>query len=135
MAATDSYRNEVARRARYCCEYCGYPEAASSTPLEVDHIVPEARGGLTTLANLALSCRACNLHKYVKTEAEDSVTGEMFPLFNPRTQLWSEHFALERGTAEIRGLTPTGRATVAALMLNAAHAIATRQLLIRLRLR
>jgi len=49
MAAVDAYRPEVARRACYRCEYCGYPEAASSTPLEVDHLVPEAKGGPTTL--------------------------------------------------------------------------------------
>ena len=48
MAAAESYRAEVARRARYRCEYCGYPEAASSTPLEIDHIIPEARDGRTT---------------------------------------------------------------------------------------
>lgn len=39
MAAMDNARAAVARRARYRCEYCGCPEAASSTPLEVDHIV------------------------------------------------------------------------------------------------
>jgi 5-methylcytosine-specific restriction endonuclease McrA len=61
MAAAESYRDEVARRARYRCEYCGYPEAASSTPLEIDHIIPEARGGRTSIDNLALCCRWCNL--------------------------------------------------------------------------
>ena len=86
MAAAESDRAEVARRARYRCEYCGYPEAASSTPLEIDHITPEARGGRTTIDNLALCCRSCNLHKHVKTEAADPVTGETVPLFNPRTQ-------------------------------------------------
>ena len=65
MAAAEGYRAEVARRARYRCEYCGYPEAASSTPLEIDHIVPEARNGRTTIDNLALCCRSCNLHKHV----------------------------------------------------------------------
>jgi 5-methylcytosine-specific restriction endonuclease McrA len=71
MAVTARLRAEVARRARYHCEYCGYPEAASSTPLEVDHIIPEARGGPTTFNNLALCCRRCNLHKHVQTEAVD----------------------------------------------------------------
>jgi 5-methylcytosine-specific restriction endonuclease McrA len=51
MAAADSARAELARHAQYRCEYCGYPEAASSTPLEVDHILPEARGGQTTLVS------------------------------------------------------------------------------------
>jgi hypothetical protein len=132
MASVDTYRPEVARRARYRCEYCRYPEAASSTPLEVDHIIPEAKGGATTLDNLALCCRACNLHKYVKTEAVDSVTSESVPLFNPRVQEWSGHFALDRDTGTIAGLTPEGRATVEALEMNSQHAIATRRLLIRL---
>jgi HNH endonuclease len=132
MAAVDTYRPEVARRARYRCEYCSYPEAANSTLLEIDHIVPEARGGPTTLDNLALCCRSCNLHKYVKTEAIDPVNGGTVPLFNPRIQQWPEHFALNRDTGEIFGLTSVGRATVEALVLNSAHAIATRRLLIRL---
>jgi HNH endonuclease len=135
MAAAESDRAEVARRARYRCEYCGYPEAASSTPLEIDHIIPEARGGRTTIENLALCCRSCNLHKHVKTEAADPVTGEMVPLFNPRMQRWFEHFVLDRDTGEIRGLTPIGRAAVATLALNSTHALTTRRLLIRLGIR
>ena len=82
MAVTARLRAEVARRARYHCEYCGYPEAASSTPLEVDHIIPEARGGPTTFTNLALCCRRCNLHKHVQTEAVDPDTAGTVPLFN-----------------------------------------------------
>lgn len=134
MAAVDTYRTEVARRAAYHCEYCGYPEAASSTPLEVDHIVPEAKGGSTTLDNLALCCRSCNLHKHVKTEALDSVTDEIVPLFNPRALQRNEHFALDRSTGDIRGSTSIGPASVEALALNTAHARTTRRLLIRLQL-
>jgi hypothetical protein len=47
----------------------------------------------------------------------DPHTAQITPLFNPRTQLWPEHFALQ-GTA-IMGLTPTGRATVRVLAMNA----------------
>jgi HNH endonuclease len=61
VAAAESPRDAVARRARYRCEYCGYPDAASSKPLEIDHILPEARGGRTSRDNLALCCRSCNL--------------------------------------------------------------------------
>jgi hypothetical protein len=134
VAAVDTYRTEVARRGGYRCEYCGYPEAASSTPLEVDHIVPEAKGGSTAIDNLALCCRSCNLHKHAKTEALDPLTSEIVSLFNPRTLQWNEHFTLDRSTGEIRGLTPIGRASVEALVLNSGHAIATRRLLIGLRL-
>jgi hypothetical protein len=135
MAAAESHRAEVARRARYRCEYCGYPEAASSASLEIDHIVPEAKGGRTSIDNLTLCCRSCNLHKHVKTEAADPVTDRTVPLFNPRTQQWSEHFVLDRDTREIHGLTPVGRAAVAAVALNSAHALTTRRLLIRFGIR
>ena len=128
----DTRRVEIGQRAGYRCEYCGYPEAASSTPLEMDHIVPKARGGPFTLDNLALCCRACNLYKHIKTEAVDPVTGATVPLFHPRRQQWPEHFMLDRTTWSIYGLTPTGRATVEALGMNETHALATRQLLIRL---
>jgi hypothetical protein len=132
VAAVDAYRSEVARRAHYRCEYCLYPEAASSTPLEVDHIIPEAKDGSTTLDNLALCCRSCNLHKYVKIDAVDPITGEITPLFNPRVQHWQEHFTLDRDTGTTQGVTPTGRATEKALVLNSPHAVTTRRLLIRL---
>jgi hypothetical protein len=128
----DTRRDEVGYRAGYRCEYCGYPEAASSTPLEVDHIVPEAKGGPSTLDNLALCCRGCNLHQYVKTEAFDAISGVTVSLFHPRRQQWSEHFLLDRSTGIIHGSTSTGRATVEALGLNAVHALATRRLLIQL---
>jgi hypothetical protein len=132
MTAVDAYRSEVARRAHYHCEYCLYPEAASSTPLEVDHIIPEAKGGITTLNNLALCCRSCNLHKYVKINAADPITGETTSLFNPRGQHWRKHFTLDRDTGTIQGVTSVGRATEQAPMLNSLHAVATRRLLIQL---
>src|SRR4051812_46174105 len=37
----------VARRARYCCEYCLAPQLFFNVLLEVDHIVPESSGGET----------------------------------------------------------------------------------------
>ena len=38
------------------CAYCG----ASGAPLEIDHIVPQSRGGTDRVSNLTLTCRACN---------------------------------------------------------------------------
>jgi hypothetical protein len=64
-------------------------------------------------------------------EAVDPDTEGTVQLFNPRTQQWSAHFALDHDTGAVRGLPPSGRATVVALVLNTAHALATRQFLIR----
>lgn len=38
------------------CAYCG----AKNVPLEVEHIVPKAKGGSNRVSNLAISCRNCN---------------------------------------------------------------------------
>jgi hypothetical protein len=53
----EDYRREVTQRAHRRCEYCLYPQSASSTLLEIDHVIPESKGGLTELDNLALACR------------------------------------------------------------------------------
>lgn len=86
--------------------------------MEVEHIVPESRGGSTTLDNLWLACSLCNRHKGDRTTAEDPASGQVVPLFNPRLQVWSEHFSWIDSGARIAGLTAVGRATVIALHLN-----------------
>lgn len=99
----------VSARARHACEYCRAPEIVFNLPFEVEHIIPQAHGGETTEANLALSCRSCNLYKARSVQAVDEMTGEEVRLFNPRLDSWVEHFSLVEGTAEIRGLTASGR--------------------------
>lgn len=86
--------------------------------MDVDHIIPEALGGPTVEENLWLACARCNEYKGDLTEAPDPLTKAMIPLFNPRTQRWSEHFTWDAEGTHVIGLTPTGRATVVALKLN-----------------
>jgi hypothetical protein len=50
--------------------------------------------------------------------AIDPETGESVALFNPRSQVWWEHFRWIEGGLRIAGLTPIGRATVVALRLS-----------------
>ncbi len=38
------------------CAYCG----ARNVPLEVEHIIPKAKGGSNRASNLVISCRSCN---------------------------------------------------------------------------
>jgi hypothetical protein len=75
-------------------------------------------GGQTTRDNLWLACRPCNEFKSTQTYAKDPETGEVVPLFHPRNQKWYDHFAWSEDKTQIIGVTPTGRATVAALQLN-----------------
>jgi hypothetical protein len=124
----------VARRAAHRCEYCHAPEAVFNFPFEVEHVHPTSRGGADDDSNFCLSCRACNLRKSDRLKFRDDVTKQDAPLFDPRRQRWSEHFQVDLESAELQGMTPTGRATVACLDLNNPLQISARQLWIRLRL-
>jgi 5-methylcytosine-specific restriction endonuclease McrA len=86
--------------------------------MDVEHIIPEAADGLTEESNLWLSCSKCNLHKADRTHVLDPQTREIVPLFNPRQQIWSEHFEWLQNGILISGKTAIGRVTVEALNLN-----------------
>lgn len=115
---TARQKEEVARRARNCCEYCQSQARFSPDPFSIEHITPRSRGGTPDPSNLALACQGCNSHKYTSTEAIDPVTGERVPLFHPRQQHWVDHFIWNEDYTIILGQTPTGRATVEKLKLN-----------------
>jgi hypothetical protein len=55
------------------------------------------------------------------------MTGTVTELFNPRLDVWAQHFSFVRETSEIVGKTPTGRATVQRLALNRSHVIRARR--------
>jgi hypothetical protein len=111
-------RQLVTDRARGCCEYCRSQARFAPESFSVEHITPRNVGGQTVERNLALSCQGCNNHKAIRTIARDPVTGLQASLFNPREENWSEHFTWSDGYTLVQGVTPTGRATVAALRLN-----------------
>ncbi|MCB9436420.1 MAG: HNH endonuclease [Anaerolineales bacterium] len=48
------------------CVYCG----VKNVPLEVEHIIPKARGGSNRVSNLTVACHACNQSKGNQTAAE-----------------------------------------------------------------
>lgn len=108
----------VKERARGQCEYCRCLASFHSDSFAIEHIVPEARGGLTDAAHLALSCLGCNSFKGVFQTGMDPVTEQEVPLFHPRQQTWTDHFRWSDDTTQIIGITATGRATVARLRLN-----------------
>ncbi len=122
-------RRQVIDRARGRCEYCLSPTAFSTQPFAVDHILPQSRGGLTTLENLALSC-GCNGYKGDRTHARDPQAGRTVPLFNPRRHPWSRHFKWSEDSLRIVARTATGRATIEALHLNRPELVNLRRLLL-----
>ncbi len=119
-------RRAVVERAQGMCEYCQLHQDFSTSTHEVDHVIATKHGGETELENLALSCFPCNRHKGSDLTSFDLQTGELVRLFDPRAQLWSEHFELVQG--RIEGLTATGRTTAHLLKVNAPSAVRNRRL-------
>lgn len=114
---SEATQNQVRQRANYLCEYCHASEKWQYVPFTVDHIIPLSKGGSNSIDNLALACFHCNRQKSDNVTAIDDQSGEVL-LFNPRSDSWQEHFIWSADRLRIIGLTPTGRATVAALAFN-----------------
>jgi hypothetical protein len=93
----------------------------------LEHIVPKSAGGSASIDNLALSCASCNLAKGARTQATDPDTGSKVGLFNPRLNVWHDHFRQESSEL-VSGITPTGRATVSALNMNSPSRLEARRL-------
>jgi len=93
-------------------------------PVNVDHIVAQQHRGATTFANLAQICAHCNRHKGPNLAGIDPTTRKMVRLFNPRLDVWAQHFRWRHAT--LTSPTPIGRATIAVLEINAEHRVAAR---------
>jgi hypothetical protein len=113
----DELRQLVRERAGRRCEYCRIPQ--SSLPwarFHIEHVRARQHGGGDDFGNLALACRRCNAYKGPNLTAIDPSTSVIALLFNPRSDAWEEHFAVDEFL--IVGLTPIGRATAALLNMN-----------------
>lgn len=119
-----SLRRLVFQRASNRCEYCGISQIGQVATFHIDHIIPVVAGGDTTANNLALACVSCSLRKGARQNLEDPETGVVVSVFNPRQQVWNEHFIWQE--VQVVGLTAVGRATVQALDLNRATMLAIR---------
>lgn len=127
-AISSSLRQLVIERSQGRCEYCLIHQDFSIYSHEIDHILAVKHGGKTTPENLAFSCLACNRHKGSDFATIDPNSGAIIPLFNPRLQIWEEHFTLKN--AEIIDITSIGQATSRLLMFNISSRVRSRQLLI-----
>ncbi|MCB8944281.1 MAG: HNH endonuclease [Ardenticatenaceae bacterium] len=124
----------VALRARHRCEYCLAPESIFNFHFELDHIIPQAKGGKHEADNLALACRSCNLYKQNLLQCIDPLTNEAAPLFHPRHDNWQIHFEADQHNGLVIGLTAIGRVTVDCLRMNSESQRNARRLWIQLNL-
>ena len=114
----EEIQNQIRQRANFLCEYCHASEKWQYVAFTIEHIIPRVKNGADTLDNLALACFHCNRKKSDRTTATDPISGSEVPHFNPRQDSWKDHFSWSADGLFIIGLTPVGRATVAALALN-----------------
>jgi len=130
MTVSDATRARVRAASAERCGYCRVPARYIYAQMQIDHILPQAKGGADDEANLWLSCPRCNGFKRDQTHGLDPLTARRARLFNPRRQRWERHFRMERdGT--ITGRTTCGRATIEALHLNYPPSVTLRSYLLR----
>ena len=113
-----AFRRETESRFNGRCAFCRSPFELMNVTFEVDHIIPEKRGGLTRQENLAYTCPLCNAFKAARIRGTDPVSRQEVLLFHPRKQNWERHFRWSADQITIEGRTKNGRATVSALQLN-----------------
>lgn len=123
----NAVRSRVREQAHHRCGYCRSSQQYVLGLLEIDHIIPKARGGTDDEENLWLACRMCNGFKGTQTYARDPISGRRVRVFNPRRQRWSRHFMWSEDSTRLIGRTACGRATVVALQLNHVMAVLVRR--------
>jgi hypothetical protein len=124
-------RREVIERAGSCCEYCLIGMEDRPLDFAIDHVIAEKHRGPTELDNLCLSCYWCNSYKGSELSSVDwEHDAAIVPLYNPRQQVWRDHFELDG--LRLVPLTATGRVTALLLHFNAVERIKERLLLVAL---
>ncbi len=119
LVMDDETKELVRIRSGRSCEYCGIHQRYSPAwTFHVEHIVATQHDGSDEPDNLALACHLCNRKKGPNLSGVDPQTRKLSRLFNPRTDIWKDHFRLEP-SGEIVGVTEIGRTTVHVLGMNA----------------
>jgi 5-methylcytosine-specific restriction endonuclease McrA len=89
---SEALRRKIRGEAEQRCGYCLSRQDLVLGVLEIEHIVPLARGGTNEETNLWLSCSLCNRYKATQIDAIDPLTSATVSLFNPRKDEWHGHF-------------------------------------------
>jgi hypothetical protein len=121
-------RQFVRRRANHRCEYCHLPQAGHDERFSIDHVIASQHVRDDSTSNLAFSCLRCNLFKGTNVSGIDPMSGQITLLFNPRIQLWHQHFRWNGPV--LSGLSPEARASIALMQMNAPARVQLRQTLV-----
>lgn len=72
---SEEIRARVREQAGNRCGYCLSLQKYVLGILEIEHIIPKAKGGTDNEENLWLACRLCNGYKGIATHERDPVMG------------------------------------------------------------
>jgi len=61
-------RKQIAEKSHYRCVYCLTSQHIIGPLLEIDHIIPQAKGGQHNIENLCLACNLRSLPQPVATK-------------------------------------------------------------------
>jgi len=131
MTITEDVRRRVAASATNRCGYCRISAQFIYALMEIDYLLPIAKGGSDDEKNLWLACPRCNNYKRDEVSGTDPESQAVVMLYNPRRQRWWEHFRWNPDDlALIVGIIPQGKATIDTLKLNNPANLAFRRLLV-----
>lgn len=68
---TQAQKWAVYKRDGFKCHYCGRDAKTTDVVLEIDHVIPIARGGTDDPQNLITGCRECNSAKSSRSLGPD----------------------------------------------------------------
>lgn len=105
----DAVRARVRVSADNRCGYCQSRQRYVLGLLEIEHIIPTAKGGADAEDNLWLARRLCNNAKRAQTLARNPITKRIVRLCDPRRQDWSRHFTWSKDGTIIIGKRPAAR--------------------------
>ena len=127
---SEKLRQQVAKNAKFKCEYCLVPEFFLATTFHIDHIRNVKHGGQTSLKNLAYACPQCNRNKGsdIASYADNE---EITRFFNPQIDSWSDHFKI-LFNGEIIHLSAVGEVTSRTFNFNQEDKMVLRKFLIEI---
>lgn len=60
---SDRVKDRVIKRDGYICRYCGVDCRTKNNEWHFDHVYPVSHGGETSVGNIVIACKSCNLKK------------------------------------------------------------------------
>lgn len=124
---SSAIRREVAERAGFRCEYCLLAEKFMGHSAQIDHIISLKHKGTNAIDSLAYSCWLCNCNKGSDVGSLIHDTRTFTRFYNPRIDIWSEHFQLIN--YQIEPLSDIGSVTEFIFGFNDSERIAERSIL------